>query len=105
MRKVRCYKNSVIGIVFLFVIIALFSLFNIEIGTISGVKEPSFLRTIIFFSLALLIFILSRIFCVNPIVYKCVDCGEVFDELNVKNNVCSNCNGELIDIKIYYNNV
>ena len=102
MRKVKCYRDRYYGLIFLFVIISLLSLFNFETGTIHGLQSPSVSRTLTFLSLALFVFILSRVFCVKPIIYKCELCGEVFEELTIRDGVCPKCSGELMNVEEYY---
>jgi len=62
-----------------------------------SLKEGIFLTL-----LSLFIYILGKKVCVEPIVYKCPKCKEVFCERDAKNGKCPNCLIDMIDVKEYY---
>jgi len=67
-----------------------------------GWEEVSLKEGIFLTLLSLFIYILGKKMCVEPIVYKCPKCKEVFCEKDIKNGKCPICSIDMIDIKDYY---
>lgn len=94
-------KSTIVLIMFL----AFPHLIGMKHWTRNGWSEPS-LKLGIFLSLvALIMYIYNKKYCRSPIIYKCTECHDVFDERNLKKSICPNCEKEsLISITKSYHN-
>lgn len=64
--------------------------------------EPSIADGFFFLILSIAIYIYINYVCDEPQTFKCNFCKEVFSELDLKENKCPTCSGEMIEIGKYY---
>lgn len=100
-----CSKFSINLFIFIFGAYGFLNVVGIETYHRGIWSEPKFAMGVFFLSITLLIYSLSKKFCINykePIVYKCDSCGEVYDEADTNDLECPSCQGKLIDLDDYY---
>jgi len=49
-----------------------------------------------------LIYFLAKKYCREPIVYKCPSCKKVYDEKDIENSKCPDCQNKVINIEDFY---
>jgi hypothetical protein len=106
MKKIICPKYTVNIPMFFFLFFSIQNIFGVVfnfkvLGGRGRWYEATFQSAIIYFAVAILIYVLSKYFCREEIIYKCTTCGEVYDERSLKEKICPNCQTNLIDLDIY----
>ena len=102
MKKSKCDISRWNIFVYVFAILGVLHMFDITFWTRFGWQEPTIKGAIYYFGLAIISFVFIKLFCKKANIVKCNSCGEVFSQLDMKNEQCPNCEGNLIDVEKYY---
>jgi hypothetical protein len=103
MKKIKCEKYKYnIGSAF-FAFLGMSNIFGFQQWSkYDGWHEPNKIYGVVLLVIALLVYIYIKKVCDNIKVVKCKNCGEVFSEVKLNNNKCSECGGDCIDIHEYH---
>ena len=103
MKKRKCKKYQAYVASFFFGLIALSNFIGLpQWVKYEGWMEPSIRDGFFFFILSIGIYIYINYACDEPRTMKCKSCKEVFSELDLKEEKCSECFEEMIEVGEYY---
>jgi hypothetical protein len=104
MRKWKCESQYFTIVAVMFFMIHVFpAIFGYKVfykyyGWVDISLYEGIFLTIFYFA----IYLFGKYICIEPKVYKCLKCGDVFCETDIVDKHCPICHEELIDIKKYY---
>jgi len=103
MKKRKCKKYGAYIGSFFFGIIGLSNLLGLpQWVKFEGWREPSITLGVIFITFSIAIYKYINYVCDEPQTMKCKSCKKVFCELDLKENKCPECSGEMIEVSKYY---
>jgi len=103
MKKIKCEKYKwYIGSAF-FGFLGMSNIFGFQQwDKYKGWQEPDRVFGVILVIIAIAMYKYINNTCDEAKTVKCKECGEVFSKIQIENNKCLKCHGEVVNINEYY---